>query len=136
MHAQATEQSCGAKHAHDCILPPASPKKVARTRGVDFEVVAVSRVQAQQAAARRGRVHHVAEQVAQRLGLLPPRVRQHPAVLQNEQRLHAARLLAAALLGRRRPAQRLQLHLAVDARKLATLLQHRLRQQGRGVCWL
>ncbi len=51
--------------AADCHpTPPLKP-----TRGVDFEVVAVGGVQAQQAAARGGRVHHVAEQVAQHLGL-------------------------------------------------------------------
>ena len=74
--------------------------------------------------------------------LLPPRMRQHAAVLEDEQGLHAARRLAAALLGRR-PSQWLELHLAVDARKLAALLQHRLRggvgrgggQAGGRGCW-
>lgn len=58
--------------------------------------------------------------------LLPAGVGEHAAVLEDEQRLHHMRLLGAALL-RRRPAQRLQLHLPVHARKAAALLQHRLR---------
>ena len=52
-------------------------------------------------------------------------MRQDPAVLEDEQRLDNARGLLAALLPRR-PAQRFQLHLPVDAGKLTALLQHRL----------
>jgi hypothetical protein len=55
-------------------------------------------------------------------------VGQHAAVLEDQQRLHAARRLPAALLWGR-PAQGLELGLAVDPRKLPTLLQHRLQQE-------
>ena len=60
--------------------------------------------------------------------LRPAGMRQDSAVLQDEQRLNDARGLLAALLPRR-PAQRLQLHLPVDARELAALLQHRLAEE-------
>jgi len=60
--------------------------------------------------------------------LRPAGMREDSAVLEDEQRLDDARGLLAALLPRR-PAQRLQLHLPVDARKLAALLQHRLGEE-------
>lgn len=55
-------------------------------------------------------------------------VGEHAAVLQDEQRLRHAGLGGVGVgVFRPAPPQRLQLHLAVDARKLAALLQHRLR---------
>ena len=56
---------------HNSGVPcqPAGQPTHPPTGGVDFEVMAVCGVQAQQAAAGRGRVHDVAEQVAQCLSL-------------------------------------------------------------------
>ena len=58
--------------------------------------------------------------------LLPTGMGQHAAVLQDEQGLGDARLLLGAFL-RRGPVHRLQLHLAVDARKVPALLQDGLQ---------
>ena len=54
--------------------------------------------------------------------LLPTGMGQHAAVLQDEQGLGDARLLVGAFLWRG-PVHRLQLHLAINARKVPALLQ-------------
>ena len=64
--------------------------------------------------------------MAKETRLRPAGVGEHAAVLEDEQSLHDAGRLLAALLPRR-PAQRLQLHLPVDARELPALLQHCLQ---------
>mmetsp|Transcript_15879 Transcript_15879/g.39692 ORF Transcript_15879/g.39692 Transcript_15879/m.39692 type:complete len:1113 (+) Transcript_15879:556-3894(+) len=92
--------------------------------GVDLEVMAVRGVQSQQPVLQASLVgvHNHAVVEAQLLRLIPARVRQHAAMLQDKHRLHAAPGLA---VGAVRPARRLQLRLAVDAAEVPALLKHR-----------